>query len=67
MLRGGGDLMEGKGKIRDIFDVFWTHFVKKTTNPREDILVSSYASISLVSKYVSNFYVAFLVQELQSK
>ena len=33
--------------------------MKKTTNLREDILVSSYASISLVSKYVSNFYVCF--------
>ena len=47
--------MEGEWEIRDIFHVFLTCFV---TNAREDIL----ASISLVSKSVSNFYVASLVR-----
>ena len=59
--------MEGKWGNSRYFRCFLNLFCEKTTNAREDILASSYASISLVSKYVSNFYVAFLVQELQSK
>ena len=33
-------------------------YCEKTTNTREDILISSIASIPLVSEYVSNFYMA---------
>ena len=34
-------------------------YCEKTTNIREDILISSHASIPLVSEYVSNFFVCF--------